>query len=56
MADDTIMVIWLYGFMVTLLVAWSPNVQDDESMMEEFSAPITELIETFSGVKAAKAG
>ena len=42
--------------MVTLLVGWSPNLQEDESIMEEFSAPITELIEAFSGVKAVKAG
>ena len=42
--------------MVTLLVGWSPNLQEDESLMEEFLAPITELIEAFSGVKAVKAG
>ena len=42
--------------MVTLLVGWSPNLQEDESIIEEFSAPITELIEAFSGVKAVKAG
>ena len=46
----------LCGVIVMLLVAWFPYLKDDDSLMEEFSAPITELLEAFSGVNAAKAG